>query len=67
MVLTCMQETGMGFASKPQTDDAEAGLVRSKRFQTFERGQSKLRWCVRENWMISFREGLKVVEIAYLD
>merc|ERR1712025_1382830 len=27
MVLTCMQETGMGFASKPQTDDAEAGDI----------------------------------------
>ena len=25
MLLTCMQETGMGFASKPQADDAEAG------------------------------------------
>merc|ERR1711937_46909 len=27
MVLTCMQETGMGFASKPQTDDAEPGDI----------------------------------------
>jgi len=27
MVLTCMQETGMGFASKPQADDAEAGDI----------------------------------------
>merc|ERR1711959_784819 len=27
MVLTCMQESGMGFASKPQTDDAEAGDI----------------------------------------
>ena len=27
MVLTCMQEAGTGFASKPQTDDAEAGDI----------------------------------------
>merc|ERR1719238_442022 len=27
MVLTCMQESGMGFASKPQTEDAEAGDI----------------------------------------
>ena len=27
MVLTCMQEAGAGFASKPQTDDAEAGDI----------------------------------------
>ena len=27
MVLTCMQETGQGFASKAQTDDAEAGDI----------------------------------------
>ena len=27
MVLTCMQECGTGFASKPQTDDAEAGDI----------------------------------------
>ena len=27
MVLTCMQETGQGFASKAQTDDAEAGNI----------------------------------------
>jgi len=27
MLLTCMQETGMGFASKPQYDDAEAGDI----------------------------------------
>jgi hypothetical protein len=27
MVLTCMQESGQGFASKPQTDDAEAGDI----------------------------------------
>merc|ERR1712100_871078 len=26
MVLTCMQEAGTGFASKPQTDDAEPGV-----------------------------------------
>ena len=56
----------MGFASKPQTDDAEAGLVRSKRFQTFERGQSKLRWCVSENWMTFLRKGLRIVDIANL-
>ena len=27
MVLTCMQEAGTGFASKPQTDDAEPGDI----------------------------------------
>merc|ERR1712159_428776 len=27
MLLTCMQETGMGFTSKPQADDAEAGDI----------------------------------------
>ena len=27
MVLICMQEAGTGFASKPQTDDAEAGDI----------------------------------------
>merc|ERR1719484_362127 len=27
MLLTCMQETGQGFASKAQTDDAEAGDI----------------------------------------
>ena len=27
MVLTCKQEAGTGFASKPQTDDAEAGDI----------------------------------------
>merc|ERR1712127_578597 len=27
MVLTCMQEAGTGFASKPKTDDAEAGDI----------------------------------------
>merc|ERR1719183_739235 len=27
MVLTCMQEAGTGFASKAQTDDAEAGDI----------------------------------------
>merc|ERR1719221_238491 len=27
MVLTCKQESGMGFASKPQTEDAEAGDI----------------------------------------
>merc|ERR1719223_744210 len=27
MVLTCIQEAGTGFASKPQTDDAEAGDI----------------------------------------
>merc|ERR1719277_1910706 len=27
MLLTCMQESGMGFASKPQTEDAEAGDI----------------------------------------
>ena len=26
-VLTCMQEAGTGFASKPQTDDAEPGDI----------------------------------------
>ena len=27
IVLICMQEAGTGFASKPQTDDAEAGDI----------------------------------------
>merc|ERR1719517_59502 len=27
MVLTCMQESGMGFASKPQEEDGEAGDI----------------------------------------
>merc|ERR1712226_696566 len=27
MLLTCMQETGMGFASKPQEEDGEAGDI----------------------------------------
>ena len=31
MVLTCMQEAGTGFASKPQTDDAEAGAAAARR------------------------------------
>ena len=26
-VLTCMQEAGTGFGSKPQTDDAEPGDI----------------------------------------